>query len=86
MYQIICQMCPPEAKSFLPGRRLLESKISRKIKYGIQTQHISKGIGCIDMTEIVQDKINGIVQSCIKKAYHYKSQELGYLFQFIHFH
>src|SRR5699024_4969580 len=85
-YQIIRQMCPPEAKSFLPGRRLPESKISRKIKVGNKTQHISQGIGYIDLNEFLQDKINAIVQPCSKKAYHYKSQELGYLFQFIHFH
>lgn len=68
MYQIICQMCPPEAKSFLPGRRLPESKISRKIKVGNKTQHISQGIGYIDLNEFLQDKINAIVQPCSKKG------------------
>ena len=64
---------PPEAKSFLPGRRLPESKISRKIKVGNKTQHISQGIGYIDLNEFLQDKINAIVQPCSKKTYHYKS-------------
>ena len=60
MYQIICQMCPPEAKSFLPGRRLPESKISRKIKVGNKTQHISQGIGYIDLNEFLgQARIAG---------------------------
>lgn len=67
MYQIICQMCPPEAKSFLPGRRLPESKISRKIKVGNKTQHISQGIGYIDLNEFLQDKINAIVQPVAKR-------------------
>ena len=57
MYQIICQMCPPEAKSFLPGWLLSEGKKGCQIKISNKAEYVAYAVGYIYIDESLEYKI-----------------------------
>ena len=73
MQKVVEQMSPAETERFSPRRFFTERKVGGKIEIGDEAEGIAKGVGYIDIDELLQQKIDSIVQGGCKNAYQDKT-------------
>ena len=68
MQKVVEQMNPAETERFSPWRFFTERKVGGKIEIGDEAEGIAKGVGYIDIDELLQQKIESILQGGCKHA------------------